>query len=731
MKKSTSAITERVAKLRELVAYHQRAYYENDDPELGDEAYDALVRELRTLEEEYPALKTKDTPSERVGGAPKAEFTKVRHVVRQWSFDNVFSFEELVAWQEKLVRMLEKTTQVQYAEETVPFVVSKLQTLNSEPTLSKPHPSIFKPYPSVPNSKLKTPLSKTHLPLNSKLKTSISKLTYCVEHKIDGLKVVLTYAQGVLQYGATRGDGVVGEDVTHNLRTIRTLPLTLAKPVDCIVVGEVWLGKDELERINSERSKKGEPLFANTRNVAAGSLRQLDPGITATRRLDCFVYDIEEITGSPMPTTQTGELALLASLGFPVNPQHARCETLVEVEDFYRQWCTKRHSLPFEIDGIVIKVDEIAYQHALGHTAHAPRFGVAYKFPAEQVTTQVEDIVLQVGRTGVLTPVAVLTPVRVAGSVVHRATLHNEDQIARLDVRIGDTVILQKAGDVIPEIVAVVRELRDGSEQPFTFPERVSLCGGDGTIERVPGQSAWRCVSRDSFELIARKFHHFVSKKALNIDGLGPQIVDLLLEQGLVTTYADIFELKEGDIEGLPGFKDKAITNLLRAIEQARHTTLARLLFGLSIDQVGEETARDIAERFGTIARVRSATRDELLSIDGVGDIVATLVCTWFADPAHAHILDALLAQLTITQEVPTNTQGTLQGLSVVVTGTLPTLSRDEAHELIRRAGGHPASSVSNKTVFVVAGEKPGSKVEKAHALGVEVIDEAELMRRI
>jgi DNA ligase (NAD+) len=321
--------------------------------------------------------------------------------------------------------------------------------------------------------------------------------------------------------------------------------------------------------------------------------------------------------------------------------------------------------------------------------------------------------------------------VRVAGSVVHRATLHNEDQIVRLDVRIGDTVILQKAGDVIPEIVSVVQELRTGSEKPFVFPTQVAECGGDGSVERVPGQSAWRCVSRDSFEMIARRFHHFVSKKALNIEGLGPQIVDLLLEQGLLTIYADIFELKAGDLEGLPGFKEKAITNLLIAIDTARHTTLARLLFGLSIDQVGEETARDIAVRFGTIARVRRATREELLTIDGVGEIVASSLCAWFADPVHAHALDALLPHLTLAQEAVADTAGALQGLSIVVTGTLPTLSREEAHELIRTAGGHPVSSVSSKTAFVVAGDKPGSKVEKAHALGIAVLDEAELQRRV
>jgi DNA ligase (NAD+) len=355
---------------------------------------------------------------------------------------------------------------------------------------------------------------------------------------------------------------------------------------------------------------------------------------------------------------------------------------------------------------------------------------VAYKFPAEQVTTRVEDIVLQVGRTGVLTPVACLTPVRVAGSTVHRATLHNEDQIRRLDVRVGDTVILQKAGDVIPEIVSAVHELRTGKEKRYHFPKKVSQCGGDGSIERIEGQAAWRCVSKDSFDLVARKFHHFVSKKALDIDGLGPQIMDLLLEQGLVTTYGDIFELKAGDLSGLPGFKEKAIANLLSGIDRARHTTLARLLFGLSIDQVGEETARDIAQHFGTIDRIRSATVEELTAIDGVGEVVATSLKNWFTDQQNISALEALQVYLSI-DTLRAVQGGPLAGKTVVVTGTLPTLSRDEAHELVRSAGGKVASSVSAKTAFLVAGDKPGSKVKKAEEGGVEVVDESELLRRV
>lgn len=664
----------RVEKLRTLVAYHQKRYHEHDAPEISDEAYDALVRELREIECTHPELRVRGTPSERVGGAVRKEFTKVTHTERQWSFDNVFTFEELTAWRDKVSRLLGE----------------------------------------VP-----------------------SNIACCVEQKIDGLKIVLTYRNGRFVRGATRGDGRVGEDITENLRTIHSLPLTLQEPVDCTVVGEAWLGKEVLARINAERRARGEPLFANTRNAAAGSLRQLDSAVTASRGLDCFVYDIDRIGTTngvhifSSPRTQTEELALLKHLGFSVNPHYARCETLEEVEAYYQQWSTQRHALPYEIDGIVIKVDDVALQERLGYTSHAPRFGVAYKFPAEQVTTRVTDIVLQVGRTGVLTPVAVLAPVRVAGSVVHRATLHNEDQIRRLDVRVGDTVVLQKAGDVIPEIVSVLKELRSGTEKSYRFPKRVAQCGGDGSIERVPGQSAWRCVSKDSFALVSRTFHHFVSKKALNVDGLGPQIVDMLMERGLLTTYADLFTLEASDFEGLPGFKDKAIQNILTAIQDARHTTLARLLFGLSIDQVGEETARDIATHFGTLDRVRIATREELVAIDGVGEVVADSMCTWFADSAHTEALDALLRHIEITGDEVVSTDGVFEGKTIVVTGTLETLSRDDAYAYIRRVGGKTSGSVSAKTSFVLAGADPGSKLQKARELGVPIITEEAFLNMV
>jgi DNA ligase (NAD+) len=420
----------------------------------------------------------------------------------------------------------------------------------------------------------------------------------------------------------------------------------------------------------------------------------------------------------------------METLGFHVNPEHRHCKTLDEIERFYKDSVTKRDKQAFEMDGLVIKVEERAYQKVLGYTASAPRYAIAYKFPAEQVITKIQNITLQVGRTGVLTPVAELVPVRVAGSVVSRATLHNEDQIQRLDVREGDTVILQKAGDVIPEIVSVLKELRSGKEKKYHFPEKVLACGGDGRIERVPGQSAWRCVSRDSFEQNVRKYQHFVSKKALNIDGLGAQIVTLLLEKNLVTTYADFFTLKEGDLTALEGFKEKSIHNVLQAIHTARHVTLPRLLFGLSIDQVGEETARDIAENFGTLENIKQATREELEAVEGIGPVVAESVYTWFRDEKNRKALSELVKHISVSQSTKKK-RGVLHGKTVVITGTLSSLSRDEAKEKVRDAGGKVVSSVSKNTSFVVAGENPGSKVEKAKLLEVEILDEKEFKKRL
>jgi DNA ligase (NAD+) len=543
------------------------------------------------------------------------------------------------------------------------------------------------------------------------------------ELKIDGLKIILTYEKGDLLYGATRGDGVTGEDVTQNLRAIGSVPLSLTEKVSIVVGGEAWIPHKEFTRINEERKKRDEPLFANPRNAAAGTIRQLDSRIVAERRLGSYIYDIEQLSGITPPKTQAEELALIQKLGFKVNPTYERCNSVDDVIRYYHSWAKKRKHQAVDIDGIVVKVDDTSLQQVLGHTGKAPRFAIAFKFPAEQVTTTVEDIVLQVGRTGVLTPVAHLKPVVVAGSTVSRATLHNEDEIKRLDVRIGDTVVLQKAGDVIPDIVSVVLELRPRKAKPYVFPKRISECGGDGRIERVPGQAAWRCTDRNSFAQQRRVFHHFVSKKALDIDGLGPNIVDVLLEQGLVRSFDDIFTLKEGDLEGLPNFGELSIKNLLTAIEKSRRVALPRLLFGLSITHVGEETARDIAEHFGALRKIQSASKEELEAVDGVGKKVAESVYDWFRNGEHKALVKRLQKQLVIEEEKKRK-RGSLDGKVFVLTGTLSRMSRDAAALEIRARGGSVSSSVSKHIDYVVAGENPGSKYDRARELGVSIVDE-------
>lgn len=666
------SIRERVEALQALLERHRSLYHEADAPEISDEAYDALVAELAALEERYPELRASDSPTRAVGAAPSAAFTKVTHRVPQWSFDNLFDEAELASWLARTTRLL-------------------------------------------------AGVGITEAP------------TYVCEHKVDGLKLVVEYEAGQLVRAATRGNGRVGEDVTHTARTIADLPERLTHAVSLVAVGEVWLSPRELARINRARAKRGEPLFANPRNAAAGSVRQLDPTVTAARKLEFFAYDLEFLADTPrgiaVPKTQSEELALLAELGFRTNPHTQRCSTEEEILRYYRTWAGKRASLTYGVDGIVLKVDSIEAQRLLGHTAKAPRAGVAYKFPAEQATTVIEAIGLQVGRTGVVTPVAHLRPVRIAGSTVSRATLHNEDHIARLGVRVGDTVLLQKAGDVIPEILSVVSELRPRGAKPWQFPKQVAECGGDGRIERVPGEAAYRCVAKDSAEKHRRRLHYFVSKTALDIEGMGPKVVDLLLEHDLIGTYADIFTLERGDLEGLPGFKERAVTKLLAAIERSRRVPLHRLLVALSIDHIGEETARLIAERCSSVAQLLTVAREELVAIDGVGEVVADSFITWRDTEANRAILAELVAQLMVLPPVARPRSGALSGVTVVFTGTLERRTREEAAAAVRRLGAAVVNSVSAKTDYVVAGADAGSKAARAAELGVPLLDEVAFER--
>ena len=664
MKETPKDIQKRAAKLAEAINHHRRLYHTNDAPEISDTAYDTLIKELEDIEAAYPEFRAPDSPTQRVGGDPLPEFVKVAHKVTQWSFNDAFTPEDMRDFDTRVKK----------------FIVGETGK-------------------------------------------SVSP-TYVCELKIDGLKVVLEYVGGVLVRAATRGDGVTGEDVTHNVRTIESIPLKLKKPIDIIVEGEVWMAKSNLEKLNKVRAAAGEPLFANPRNVAAGSIRQLDPKIAAARKLDNFVYDIAKMDGA-FPKTQSAELDLLAQLGFKVNEHRKHVSDIEGAIAYWREWQKKAPKQDYLIDGVVIKVDERELQEAIGYTGKAPRWGIAFKFPAEQVTTVLEDIVFQVGRTGVVTPVAVLRPVLVAGSTVSRATLHNEDEIERLDVRIGDTVILQKAGDVIPDIVRVVTELRTGKEKKFAFPTHISECGGDGRIERIAGQAAHRCVVKDSLTLQRRKFHYFVSRPALDIEGCGPKILDALLDAGLISTFPDLFTLKKGDVLALPRFAEKSADNLLQSIEERRATTLPRLLTALSIDHVGVETAYLLAEHFKTTDALAEASEVELSDLNGVGPVVAASVVSWFRDPAHKKMITRLLDELRL-EKIAGPRAGKLSGMSFVLTGTLPSLERLQAEEMIRSAGGSVSSSVSKNTSYVLAGESAGSKLDKAVKLGVKVIGEEE-----
>ncbi len=655
---------ERALKLRELLAYHAERYYTHDTPEISDSAYDALYRELQTLEEQYPELRTEESVTRKIVGGALPFLKKVRHEVPQWSFNDAFTEDEMRAFDER-VRKLSGAPQ-----------------------------------------------------------------SYDVELKIDGLKVVCTYERGVLVTAATRGDGVVGEDVTHNVRTIREVPERLTRPIDLIAEGEVYLTKSGFEALNKERAKQGEPLFANPRNAAAGSIRQLDPAIAAARPLGMFLYDVAR-SSEPMPSTQSEEIAYLKELGLPANPEHAHAESIEDVFVYWKKWSgAARERVDYQLDGVVIKVEDVRVQELLGYTGKAPRFAIAYKFPPEQVQTVIEDITLQVGRTGKLTPVAHMQPVLVAGTTVARATLHNEDFITSKDIRIGDTVILQKAGDIIPEVVEVVKELRPKGAKPWTFPTHSALCGGDGAIERVPGEAAHRCVVAGSFEQQSRKLIHFASKGALDINGMGKETVKALMEAGLVADFDDIFELTKDELLELEGFEELKAQKLLDGIKVATSQPLDRLLIGLGIPHVGSENAYLLATRFSTLKKLADTSEEELAAVEGIGPIIGKSVADWFADKNNQALLARLTAHMKVVKiEAPA--AGPLAGQTVVVTGTLPTLSREEAEALVRKAGGKPASSVSKNTSFVVAGESAGSKLDKAEELGVRVVDEAEFLKRL
>lgn len=678
--KEKSEIKERIEKLRELLDYHRYRYHVLDQPEISDEVYDSLYQELVMLEEKHPEFDSLASPTKRVGDVPLESFKKVTHRFRQWSFDNVFNFEELKKWEDKIEKIKEKDESVRK-----------------------------------------------------------ENLEYCTEPKIDGLKIILTYENGLFVQGATRGDGDVGEEITQNLKTVQSIPLKLNKPINIVAVGECWMSKKELEVINIERTKKGEEVYANVRNLAAGSLRQLDPKVTATRKLKCFIYDIDfiETNGEKIkiPQTQIDELELLDQLGFKVNKNYTHCKSLEEVEKYYESYEKKKDKEDFAVDGIVIKVNSIAISKALGYTAKSPRFGIAYKFKAEEAATLVLDIMVQVGRTGALTPVAILSPVKISGSTVSRATLHNEDEIRKKDIRIGDTVIIQKAGEVIPEVVRVMSELRTDKEKKFKMPDKCPICGSP-VVKEMNADSkesaAMYCSNKACFAIEVEKIIHFVSKHGFNIEGMGDKIVRQLVDEGLIRDASDIFELKFGDLEAMERFGEKSAQNLIDAINNSRNVSFAKFLFAIGVRHVGEETASIIAKRFGSLDKLKKATLVELESTPGVGTVVANSLFDWLNDGNNKKFLDKLVSQVEVMpfKDSSKKKEGVM-GKTFVLTGTLSTMSRDEAKELIKSLGGSVASSVSSKTDYVVAGSDPGSKYDDAKKIGVKILNEDEFIKLI
>lgn len=663
-----SEARERIKKLKKEIDHHRYQYHVLDNPALSDAAWDTLKNELAKLEEQFPDLITSDSPTQRIGGKPLDKFTKVRHEVAQWSFNDAFEENDLLAFDKRVKKELNLSDGVE--------------------------------------------------------------VDYMCELKIDGLHVVLTYEDGKLKHGATRGDGKVGEDVTHNLKTIESLPLSLRESTNITVEGEVYISSKDFEKINKDREKQGLTLFANPRNAAAGGVRQLDPKLARARKLDCFLYDIS--LGENLPT-QDDELNRLKTLGFKVNKHPKLCNGVKEVLKFWQDWEKKKDKEDYWIDGVVVKVNSVEQQQKLGYTGKAPRFALALKFAPEQVTTVVEDIEVQVGRTGALTPVAHLKPVKVAGTTVSRATLHNEDEIKRLDVRIGDTVILEKAGDIIPDIIEVLPNLRSGKEKKFSFPKKCPICGSP--VERKAGgvskTVAIYCTNKNCYAQKLRTLIHFASKVGVDIEGLGAKVVEQLFQEGLVGDAADFYTLTVGDLIPLERFAEQSAQNLIDAIQNKKQIPLDRFINALGIHHVGEETALALAQNFGSLEKIKNASSEEFERVADIGPVVAQSLATWFGDKNNQALLKKFEKEKVVIQMYNSKktTSGKLAGKTVVVTGTLKNYSRDDAKAAIRSAGGKVAESVSKKTDYVVVGDSPGSKANKAVELGVKVLDEENFVK--
>ncbi len=682
-KLSKKEAKERIEKLKKLINHYRYLYHVLNKEEISPEALDSLKHELWQLEQQYPEFITPDSPTQRVAGKPLDEFQKVHHEIPMLSLEDVFNEEELYDWKERLRKI-------------------------------------------APNR----------------------NWDYYCELKMDGLSVSLIYEKGILVQGATRGDGKTGEDVTQNVKTIEAIPLSLREPkkeefkkeglsqtlykslLNTIrnkkveFRGEVIMTKKVFEELNKKYKKEGKPLLSNQRNAAAGSLRQLDPKITAERKLDCYIWQM--VTNIGQKTHQ--EAMKLAKLCGMKTVLGTHAKNLKEVIEFHHYWEKNKEKLPYNFDGVVVKVNQLDLYPLLGVVGKAPRYWIAFKFQGKEATTKIKDIVVQIGRTGKATPVAILEPVNLEGVTVSRATLHNEDEIKRLGVKIGDTVIVRRAGEVIPEIVKALPELRTGKERDFRMPKNCPVCGMP--LEKKPGEVDYYCTNPDCFATQRRFLYHFVSKKAFDIEHLGPKIIDQLMEEGLIESPADIFKLKKGDLVPLERFAEKSAQNLIEAIEKAKTIPLERFIYALGIRHVGEETANILAQKFGSIQSLEKATLEELENIPDIGPIVARSIYQWFKNKKNKKLVEDLLKN-GVKIIPPKKIKEKLKGLTFVFTGALNSMSRDEASERIRMLGGKVSSSVSRETDYLVVGENPGSKLEKAKQLGVKTISEKEFLELV
>ena len=669
----------RIKELKKITEYHAKKYYDDDSPEISDFEYDMLMLELRNLEKEYPDLITSDSLTQHVGGTVKEGFEKVEHEVPLQSLQDIFDFEELYAFDERVRKALE------LSEEN-----EQVDLLNSQ---------------------------------NNK------NLKYIVETKIDGLSVSLEYKDGIFVRGATRGNGLVGEDITENLKTIKNIPNKLKEKIDITVRGEVFIGKKEFEEMNEEREANEESLFANARNAAAGSLRQLDSKIAAERPLDIYIFNVQK-SDTIKFNSHIESLKYLEKLGFNVNPIKVECNTIQKVIDEIKNIGDKREDLSFGIDGAVIKVDDLNFREILGTTFKTPKWAIAYKYPPEQKETTLKDIIFQVGRTGAITPMAILEPVKVAGSTISKTTLHNEDFIKEKDLKIGDRVLIQKAGDVIPEVVKSLKEKRTGNEKNFEMLTKCPVCGADAIREE--GESAVRCIGIECPAKQYRNILHFASREAMNIKGLGDNIIEEFLNRGLIENISDIYNLKLEDIASLKKNGKKFASNLMESINESKSNEFYRVINGFGIRHIGVKAAKQLAKIYKNIDELQNATYESLVMIDDMGEIMAQSVYEFFSQEQTKDLIQKL-KDFGVNMKVDENESidNRFGGMIFVLTGGLDNYSRKEAEEIIENFGGKTSSSVSKKTTYVLAGEDSGSKLAKAQELGVTVINEQEFIEMI